>query len=504
MFHIVTVGNETIKQVSYFVHVFLIFYPFTMKFNPEKYTIPDEPMKPFIDPEEIWGYINNTTSSSERVHEIISKSLAKQRLNLEDVAVLVNTNDAELIEEIKEGARTLKRTIYGNRIVLFAPLYIGNYCTNNCTYCGFRSSNTSEIRKTLNDSEIISEIEMLEDNGQKRLILVFGEHPQYTPEFIAHTVSLAYSVKKGNGEIRRVNINAAPLSIEGFKTVKASGIGTYQVFQETYHPEAYKKYHLAGKKTDYNYRLAALDRAQEAGIDDVGIGALFGLYDWRFEVLALVRHANHLEACYNVGPHTISFPRVKNASMLDIDQTYFVSDNDFTKLVAILRLAVPYTGMILTAREPARLRNEIIQFGVSQIDGGTNIELGGYSEKHDAENDLNKGQFQINDDRPLNEIINELLDQDMIPSFCTACYRLGRTGEHFMEFSVPGFIKRYCTPNAILTLSEYLIDYAPETTAKRGWEVININIEKLDDKELKASIREKIAQLKSGKRDIYF
>ena len=475
-----------------------------MKFNPEKYSIPDEPMKPFIDPDEIWGYINNTPSSPERVHQIIAKSLSKKRLNLEEVAVLVNTNDTKLIDEIKEGARTLKRTVYGNRIVLFAPLYIGNYCTNNCTYCGFRSSNTSEIRKTLDDKEIISEIETLEDNGQKRLILVFGEHPQYSPEYIAHTVRLAYSVKKGNGEIRRVNINAAPLEIEGFKTVKASGIGTYQVFQETYHPGAYKEYHLAGKKADFDYRLTSLDRAQEAGIDDVGIGALFGLYDWRFDVLGLVRHANHLEACYNVGPHTISFPRVKDASMLDIDQSNFVSDSDFTKLVAILRLAVPYTGMILTAREPAALRDEIIQFGVSQIDGGTKIELGSYSEIQDTENNINKGQFQINDDRSLNEIIDELLEQDMIPSFCTACYRLGRTGEHFMEFSVPGFIKRYCTPNAILTLSEYLVDYAPENTANRGWEVVNTNIDKLDDEALRTTIREKIAQIKSGKRDLYF
>ena len=475
-----------------------------MKFNPEKYSIPDEPMKPFIDPDEIWGYINNTPSSPERVHQIIAKSLSKKRLNLEEVAVLVNTNDTKLIDEIKDGARTLKRTVYGNRIVLFAPLYIGNYCTNNCTYCGFRSSNTSEIRKTLDDKEIISEIETLEDNGQKRLILVFGEHPQYSPEYIAHTVRLAYSVKKGNGEIRRVNINAAPLEIEGFKTVKASGIGTYQVFQETYHPGAYKEYHLAGKKADFDYRLTSLDRAQEAGIDDVGIGALFGLYDWRFDVLGLVRHANHLEACYNVGPHTISFPRVKDASMLDIDQSNFVSDSDFTKLVAILRLAVPYTGMILTAREPAALRDEIIQFGVSQIDGGTKIELGSYSEIQDTENNINKGQFQINDDRSLNEIIDELLEQDMIPSFCTACYRLGRTGEHFMEFSVPGFIKRYCTPNAILTLSEYLVDYAPENTANRGWEVVNTNIDKLDDEALRTTIREKIAQIKSGKRDLYF
>jgi len=475
-----------------------------MQFTPEKYIISDEPMKPFIDSDEIWGYINKTVSTKEKVREIISKSLAKNRLNLEEVAVLVNTDDNALIEEIKEGARTLKRNIYGNRIVLFAPLYIGNLCSNNCTYCGFRSSNNDAVRKTLTDDEIISEIEALEDNGQKRLILVYGEHPLYTPEYIAHTVELAYLVKKGNGEIRRVNINAAPMDIDGFRTVKEAAIGTYQIFQETYHPEAYKNYHLFGRKADYNYRLTSLDRAQEAGIDDVGIGALFGLYDWRFEVLALVRHTNHLEACYNVGPHTISFPRVKEASTLDINHQYFVSDEDFTKLVAILRLAVPYTGMILTAREPAKLRDELIQFGISQIDGGTKIEIGSYSDEQLRESNINKGQFQINDDRSLNEIINELLEQDMLPSFCTACYRLGRTGEHFMEFSVPGFIKRYCSPNAILTLAEYLEDYAPENTAIKGWEVINSNIEKLEDKTLEDSIREKIEQIKSGKRDLYY
>ena len=475
-----------------------------MKFTPEKYSITDERMKPFIDPTEIWGYLHNTTSSKEKIREIIAKSLAKQRLNLEEVACLVNTNNAELIEEIKDGAKTLKRTIYGNRIVLFAPLYIGNKCSNDCSYCGFRASNKDAIRRTLSDEEILQEIESLEDNGQKRLILVYGEHPQYSPEFIAHTVEIAYHVKKENGEIRRVNINAAPLDVEGFKTVKKAGIGTYQVFQETYHPEAYKIYHPRGRKADYEYRLTALDRAQEAGIDDVGIGALFGLYDWRFDVLGLVRHANHLEACYNVGPHTISFPRVKDASGLDLKTDYFVSDEDFTKLVAILRLAVPYTGMILTAREPAWLRNEIIQFGVSQIDGGTNIEIGSYAEKSVAEKNLNRGQFRINDDRLLNEIIDELLDQDMIPSFCTACYRLGRTGEHFMEFSVPGFIKRYCTPNAILTFAEYLIDYAPEHTADKGWKVIDAEMEKIEDERMKASIYEKIGQLKAGKRDLYY
>ena len=474
-----------------------------MIFTPEKYSIADERMKPFIDPKEIWNYIYNTTSSKERIREIIAKSLAKRRLNLEEVACLLNADSPELIEEIKQGAKTLKSTVYGNRIVLFAPLYIGNKCSNDCTYCGFRTSNADSVRKTLSDEEIVKEIESLEDAGQKRLILVYGEHPEYSPEFIAHTVKIAYKVKKGNGEIRRVNINAAPLDVEGFKIVKESGIGTYQVFQETYHPEAYKTYHLRGRKADYSYRLTAMDRAQEGGIDDVGIGVLFGLYDWRYEVLGLVRHVNHLEACYNVGPHTISFPRIKDSSGMDLQTPYFVSDEDFTKLVAILRLAVPYTGMILTAREPALLRDEIIQFGVSQIDGGTKIELGSYSQKDISEKDINRGQFHINDDRSLNEIIDELLEQEMIPSFCTACYRLGRTGEHFMEFSVPGFIKRYCTPNAILTLAEYLVDYAPENTANKGWEAINRNIGKLDDENTKASIRNKIEQIKAGQRDLY-
>jgi 2-iminoacetate synthase len=474
-----------------------------MLFTPEKYCIPDERMKPFVDPEEIWAYIHHTTPSTERIREIIAKSLTKQRLNLEETACLVNADSPEMIEEIKQGAKTLKRTIYGNRIVLFAPLYIGNKCSNDCTYCGFRISNTESVRKTLSDEEIEKEIESLEEEGQKRLILVYGEHAEYNPAFIAHTVNIAYSVKKGNGEIRRVNINAAPLEVEGFKTVKASGIGTYQIFQETYHPEAYKTYHLQGKKADFNYRLTALDRAQEGGIDDVGIGVLLGLYDWKYEVLGLVRHVNHLEACYDVGPHTISFPRIKDASGMDIKTPYFVSDEDFTRLVAILRLAVPYTGMILTAREPAILRDQIIQFGVSQIDGGTKIEIGSYAQKDKGEKDLNRGQFRINDDRSLNEIIDELLDQQMIPSFCTACYRLGRTGEHFMEFSVPGFIKRYCTPNAILTLAEYLMDYAPKNTAQKGWRAIHKNIETIEDEKTKTSILEKIELIKAGKRDLY-
>jgi 2-iminoacetate synthase len=476
-----------------------------MKFQPESYKIRDERMKPFIDPDEIWDFIEETKNpSAEEVEAVIKKSLNKQRLNLKETAILINANEPALIDKIKEGARELKEKVYGNRIVLFAPLYIGNKCINNCSYCGFRTSNKEAIRRTLSDEEIVKETEALEENGQKRLILVYGEHPDYDADYIAHTVKTVYDVKKGKGEIRRVNINAAPLDIEGFRKVREAGIGTYQVFQETYHPGAYKLFHLGGPKADFENRLTSLDRAQEAGIDDVGIGALFGLYDWRYEVMAMVRHTNHFEACYNVGPHTLSFPRIKDASGTNVTEKYFVSDEEFVKLIAILRLAVPYTGLILTARENAQVRDEVMRFGVSQIDGGTKLELGSYAASKNEEQNLNKEQFAINDNRSLNEIIDELLDKGYLPSFCTACYRLGRTGEHFMEFSVPGFIKRYCTPNAILTLSEYLVDYAPEKTAEKGWKVIDHEIDKLEGFGRKEELKERIERIKQGERDLYF
>jgi 2-iminoacetate synthase len=474
-----------------------------MRFNPEKFNIPDKRMVSFIDPEEIWNMINKTKPERQRVRDVIAKSLNKQRLTLEETAVLVNAAGTDLVDEIKEGAHELKQRVYGNRIVLFAPLYVGNRCINNCTYCGFRASNADAIRKTLSDSEIIREVEALEENGQKRLILVYGEHPDYSPEYIAHSVKIVYGVRKGNGEIRRVNINAAPLDIEGFRIVGAAGIGTYQVFQETYHPAAYKWYHLGGRKRDFEWRLTSLDRAQEAGIDDVGIGALFGLYDWRFEVLGLVRHTNHLEACYNVGPHTISFPRIKDATTLNLNNKYQTTDEDFKKLVAILRLAVPYTGLILTAREAPDVRREVLKYGVSQIDGGTKLELGSYSDSKNEEQNLNREQFKISDARSLAEVIDELLSNDYLPSFCTSCYRMGRTGEHFMEFSVPGFIKRFCNPNAILTLSEYICDYARGGTVDKGWQVIEKNISKLEP-DVAVSTREKIERIKAGERDLYF
>ena len=475
-----------------------------MKFTPEKYRIADEPMRPFIDAAEIEDLINNAKPDKNIVRGIIAKSLDKHRLSLAETAMLLNATDPDIVEEIKEGASRLKKAVYGNRIVLFAPLYIGNKCINNCQYCGFRASNKDQVRTTLNKLQIISDVEALEDQGQKRLILVFGEHPEYDPQFIAEAARTVYSVKKGNGEIRRVNINAAPLEIDGFRIVKEAAIGTYLVFQETYHPEAYKIYHPSGRKKDYNYRLTALDRAQEAGLDDVGIGALFGLYDWRFEVMGLIRHTNHLEACYNVGPHTISFPRVKDASAMHLEEKYAVSDHDFARMVAILRLAVPYTGMILTAREPAHIRTELMKYGISQIDGGTKIELGAYSSAESESQNLDREQFKINDDRSLNEVIDELIETGHIPSFCTACYRLGRTGEHFMEFSVPGFIKNFCSPNAMLTLAEYIEDYANPETARKGYAIIDENILQLNGNVEADELRKRLDRIKAGERDLYF
>lgn len=475
-----------------------------MNYHPEIYSIKDEPMKPFIDSDEIQNILNNTKPDKSRVREIIAKSLAKNRLSMQETAILVNADSPDLIEEIKEGARDLKKKIYGERIVLFAPLYIGNYCANNCSYCGFKNSNKEIFRKTLADKELIKEVQSLENSGHKRLILVFGEHQTYSPEFIADSVRTVYSVKVGHGEIRRVNINAAPQDIEGFKIIHESGIGTYQIFQETYHHETYKKVHISGKKRNFDWRLTGLDRAMEAGIDDVGIGALFGLYNWKFEVLGLIRHVNHFEAVYNVGPHTISFPRIQYASEMKLDMLHEVSDSDFTKLVAILRLAVPYTGMILTARESAELRDEILQFGVSQIDGGTNIELGGYSEENRHLQNINKEQFTINDNRSLNEIIHELLEGGYIPSFCTACYRMGRTGEHFMEFACPGFVKKLCSPNAILTLAEYLEDYAPDETKQLGFRLIDTKIRELSVGQSVNSLLDKLELVKQGSRDLYY
>ena len=459
--------------------------------------------KSFIDSEKIFELIEkNKNPDPVRVREILSKSLEKVALEPEEVAVLINVEDKELLEEIFSAARKVKEEIYGNRIVLFAPFYIGNSCINDCVYCGFRSSNDMVVRKTLTKEEIVREVEALVRKGHKRLLIVFGEHPMYSPKFIAEAVETIYSVKvdKG-GEIRRVNVNAAPQDVEGYKIIKSAGIGTYQVFQETYNEKVYKKLHPRGPKSNFLWRLYALDRAMEGGIDDVAIGALFGLYDWKFEVIGLIYHAKHLDEKYGVGPHTISFPRLEPAINTPFSEKppYKVSDEDFKKIVAILRLAVPYTGLILTAREEPELRREVIKLGVSQTDAGSNINIGSYSTGEDG---IEKSQFEIHDKRSLDEFIRDLVNEDFLPSFCTACYRMGRTGEEFMLLAKPGFVKNFCQPNALFTFIEYLEDYASEETKKAGYAFVDREIQKMEPN-VRRFVLKKMQEIKQGKRDVY-
>ncbi len=459
----------------------------------------------FIDDDALHALLGGGGADASAVRDAIAKSLDKQPLSVAETALLLRADAPELIEEIFDAARELKRRVYGNRIVLFAPLYVGNACVNDCAYCAFRRSNPDAERRTLSDAELRGQVAALEDVGHKRLILVWGEHPGYGAEHIAHCVGEVYGVRSAHGEIRRVNINAAPLDHEGYRTVKEAGIGTYQIFMETYHHETYRRVHPAGtRKGDYLYRLDGLSRAFEAGCDDVGIGALFGLYDWRFEVLGLVAHALHLQQRFGCGPHTISFPRLRPACGVALDEDRLVSDADFKRLVAILRLAVPYTGLILTAREKAELRREVLSFGVSQIDAGSRIEIGGYTEAGDAQV-MAREQFTLGDVRSLDEVVRELLRDGYVPSWCTACYRLGRTGEHFMEFAIPGFIKRYCTPNALTTLMEYLVDYASPETRAVGLSVLEAEMARLGEDEIVPRLRERLRRIReSDDRDLFF
>jgi len=459
----------------------------------------------FICDAELENLLARVQPDPAQVRDIIAKSLSKKALSLTETATLLKADDPDLTEEIFAAARQLKRDVYGNRIVLFAPLYIGNLCSNDCQYCAFRRSNRDAVRRTLSPEEIRAQVAAMQNRGHKRLIVVFGEHPHYDAQFIADTVRLVYTVKVGHGEIRRVNVNAAPFDIEGFRTIKAAHIGTFQIFQETYHHETYRRYHPANtRKGDYLWRLNALSRAQEAGIDDVGIGVLFGLYDWRFEVLGLVAHALHLQQRYGVGPHTISFPRLRPALGVMHQDEYLVNDHDFKRLIAILRLAVPYTGLILTAREEPALRREVLGFGVSQIDAGSRIELAGYTEAGDAQV-MEREQFELGDIRPLDTVMRELLEDGYVPSFCTSCYRLGRTGEHFMEFAIPGFIKRFCTPNALTTLLEYLVDYATPQTRAAGEKLIAAELEKMEEGPLKRELLDRLRRIRETEaRDLYF
>lgn len=495
-----------------------LFLKDNMIFHPQKYAVEDRREVPFIDPGEIRALLcEGREPGLAEVRAVIAESMSGARLSMERTAVLLRASSPEATAEILAAARGVKLKTYGNRIVLFAPLYVGNRCVNECLYCGFRRGNELACRTTLSESELVSEVGSLERAGHKRLIMVYGEHPSYDAQYIASTVRTAYGVKNGaGGEIRRINVNAAPLDTEGFRTVKGAGIGTYQIFQETYDRDAYRRFHAAGPKSDYDYRLTSMDRAMEAGIDDVGLGVLVGLGDWRLEALGLVRHTNHLEACYGVGPHTISFPRIKNASSQERAMFTEVPDNDFIRMVAVLRLAVPYAGLILTARERPELRDRLIEYGISQIDAGTRLEIGGYSSAPGRQ-DIHREQFELGDDRSLAEVVSSLVGSGQIPSFCTACYRKGRTGEHFMEFSTKGFIKRFCAPNALLTFAEYLEDYATETEKSKGWKLIEKELAGLAGNTmvcggteprgaLKSAeeIGARLEQIKKGCRDVLF
>lgn len=408
----------------------------------------------------------NKRADSVRVREVLSKAREMKGLETDEVAVLTGISEPALLQELFETANYLKDTIYGKRLVIFAPLYISNLCANECLYCAFRATNKSLVRRSLTQDEIAHEIENLISQGHKRVLLVAGEsYPKEGLDYVLKAIRTIYRTKSEHGEIRRVNVNLAPLEVDDFRRLKAEGIGTYQIFQETYHRETYSKMHVGGKKKNYDYRVTAPHRAMEAGIDDIGIGVLFGLFDYRFELLALMQHIRALEAEYGVGPHTISVPRLEPASGSDIAShpPHAVSDVDFRKLVAILRLAVPYTGIIMSTRETAQMRRDTFALGVSQISAGSRTNPGGYT--HETEED-EASQFSLGDHRPLDEVIRDVASMGYIPSFCTACYRLGRTGRDFMDLAKPGDIKLHCDPNALSTFREYLRNFAsPETRA---------------------------------------
>jgi len=442
---------------------------------------------------------------AQRVRDVLARSLDLERLDPADTAALLGVEDEDLWQEIFETARDVKNRVYGPRIVTFAPLYCSNLCVNSCLYCGFRRENIAEKRRRLTIEEVRKETEALVSVGHKRLIVVYGEHPRSGVEYVEATIRAIYDTKLGRGEIRRVNVNAAPMRIDQLRRLKEVGIGTYQVFQETYHHATYRKVHPRGPKADYRWRLYALHRAQEAGVDDVAIGALFGLYDWRFEVMGLLYHAIDLEKSFGgVGPHTISFPRLVPAagSRLAATSPYRVSDRDFKRLIAVIRVSVPYTGMILTAREPAEIRREVIGLGCTQTDASTRIGIGAYSETGTSQT-AERQQFLLGDTRGLDEVVRELAEAGQITSFCTAGYRCGRTGSYFMNIAKHGKVHHFCIPNAILTFKEYLLDYASEETRKVGESLIAKRINEVPEG-LRPALRERLDAVEHGARDLYF
>ncbi|MBR9728394.1 [FeFe] hydrogenase H-cluster radical SAM maturase HydG [Shewanella intestini] len=459
----------------------------------------------FINDQHIWQTIESSANpTQQQVRHVLEKAQECQGLSIEETAILLQNQHAELDDALFNVAREIKNKIYGNRIVLFAPLYVSNHCANSCSYCGFNADNHALKRTTLKPEQIRNEVRVLQDMGHKRILAVYGEHPRNNVDAIVDSIATMYDCKDDKGgEIRRINVNCAPMSSTDFARLKTAQIGTYQCFQETYHRDTYESVHLKGKKKDYLYRLYAMHRAMEGGIDDVGIGALFGLYDHRFELLAMLSHVEQLETVCGVGPHTISFPRIEPAHGSEISEKppYEVDDECFKRIVAITRLAVPYTGLIMSTRESSTLRKELLELGVSQISAGSRTSPGGYQDseqdQHDAE------QFSLGDHRPMDDIIYELVtESNSVPSFCTGCYRKGRTGDHFIGLAKQQFIGKFCQPNALITFREYLNDYAGEQTQKAGTELIERELTAMG-KARERNVRTCLAKTDAGERDIY-
>ncbi len=459
------------------------------------------PSSPLVDEPAIFATLERVgAADAGAVRAVLAKARELRGLDAPEIAVLMKVSDPELLAELFATARDVKDTIYGRRLVLFAPLYVSNMCANECTYCAFRARNRAVVRRALSQEEIAQEVRILIDQGHKRALLVAGEsYPRDGFSYVLECVDTIYSVTHGNGEIRRVNVNVAPLTLDEFRALGERKIGTYQLFQETYHRQTYASVHLSGKKRDYDWRVSAMDRAMEAGINDVGIGVLFGLFDWRFEVLALMQHIRYLERRFGVGPHTVSVPRLEPATGSDIalHPPHAVSDVDFRKIVATLRLAVPYTGIIMSTREAANIRRETFALGVSQISAGSRTNPGGYADEERAD----ASQFCLGDHRGLDEVVRDVASLGYIPSFCTGCYRLGRTGADFMDLAKPGDIKQHCDPNGLSTFLEYLIDYASPETRAVGERCIAEALDSMD-----AWPRERATQLmgkvKAGERDV--
>lgn len=460
----------------------------------------------FISDEEIkatLAFADEHKNDLEYIDKILDKARLRKGLDHREASVLLACEDKAKNEEIYNLAEQIKKDFYGSRIVMFAPLYLSNYCVNGCLYCPYHQKNKTIPRKKLTQEEIKKEVIALQNMGHKRLAIEAGEDPVNNPiEYILESIKTIYSVKHKNGAIRRVNVNIAATTVENYRKLKEAGIGTYILFQETYHKESYEILHPTGPKHNYAYHTEAMDRAMQGGIDDVGIGVLFGLDKYRYEFAGLLMHAEHLEAVHGVGPHTISVPRVKRAD--DIDPNDFdnsLSDEMFCKIAACIRIAVPYTGMIVSTRETEEVREKIIRLGVSQISGGSRTSVGGYCEEerpHDTE------QFDVSDNRTLDEVVNWLMKSGYIPSFCTACYREGRTGDRFMSLCKSGQIQNCCHPNALMTLKEFLMDYASEDTRKTGEKIIEKEIENIGSEKVKAIVRERLSRIENGERDFRF